>query len=245
MDKISMGYTMTVEKSDEDGVLTFIASEEATDRSNELVKISGINLTSYKKNPVVMYGHGWDHPLPVGKSIKTWKSGNQLKFRPQFAIKESEFASTVYKLAKGGYLNASSICFAPDRESITRGEGKKEPGVTFNKSELLEISIVPVPCNQGALRVSNAIQEAISKNVISEEELRGIIPDLAGVNNGVNDALIAEVKGLANIIKVLVRRIDDQPEQTSYLKSLLDGTLAVTPYDVSKSVDRGVFSFLE
>ena len=236
-------YSTVVEKSDQDGVLTFIASEEVTDRANELVKISGINLTNYKKNPIVMYGHGWDHPLPIGKSLKTWKSGNQLKFKPQFAIEESEFASTVYKLAKNGYLNASSISFSPDRNSITRGEGKAGPAVTYNKSELLEISIVPVPCNQGAL-ISNIMKEAITKGIVTEEELQAILP---ASNDNANDALIAEVRGLTDIVKTLVRKMDEKPQQSSYLKSLLDGTLATAPCNVSKSEGQAkvMWSFLK
>lgn len=242
MDNISLGYTMQVEKAkgDDDGVLTFIASEEKTDRSDEVVKIAGINLANYKKNPIIMYGHGWDHALPIGRSLRTWKEGNLLKFRPQFAIEESEFASTVYKLAKGKYLNAASISFAPDQNAIVRGD-KKGPRVTYNKCELLEISIVPVPCNQGALQVSNAVQEAITKGIITEQELRDIMPS---VNDSVNDALIAEVKGLTNIVKLLVRRLDDQPEQQSYLKTLFDGSLAITPYKAPMS-NGDMFSFLK
>ena len=113
----------------------------------------------------------WAHQrgeLPIGKAVKVTKTRNgEMRIKVKFAEPdEYSFADTIYKLIKGGYLNAVSIGFIPDFNEISTDE--KTGARIFNKSELLELSVVPVPANQGALRLG----KAVSDGIIDEVELK-------------------------------------------------------------------------
>lgn len=144
--------------------ITAIASSETRDRYGDVVKQDGIQVKNFMKNPVIPFAHKYKE-LPVAKALKVWKGKEGGKkvtyFKAQFA--DFEFAETVFKLLKEGFLNAFSIGFAP-----RSWEDAKEDGIGwtryFTKTELLEISVVPVPANPDALAL------AVSKGVISEDE---------------------------------------------------------------------------
>ena len=90
--------------------LVFIGSTEVRDRMGDIIEADGWNLKDYKKNPVFLWAHNY-HDLPIGKATRVWVSADkQLKFQIEFADKETyEFADTVYRLYKGGFLNAVSV----------------------------------------------------------------------------------------------------------------------------------------
>ena len=179
MDKIIKIFdSFEVKETKDDRTLQFIGSKEITDRDKEIVKVKGLDLKNYKTNPVVLWSHQYDQP-PVAKATKVWKSGDELKFKVKFAeMEEYGFADTVYKLYKGGYMNAVSIGFIPDWDSIEypNKDGKSRSGAQriFNKAELIELSLVPVGANPAALLSSKGITKALEDNVIDDSELEEI-----------------------------------------------------------------------
>lgn len=145
-------------------VLEFIGSTEDKDRQGDIIMAGGWQLKHYKKNPVFMWAHQYADP-PIGKAIKVWAEDGKLKFHIQFAEKdEYEFADTIYKLYKGGYLRASSVGFMPlESEPIDKDdEGFFAVPTRFLKQELLELSGCPVPANP------NALAEAKAKGLIKD-----------------------------------------------------------------------------
>ncbi len=150
--------------------LEFVGSTEDIDRDGEVVEVAGWQLDNYMKNPVFMWAHDYREP-PIGKATKVWKRDGQLKFNIEFAPKETyEFADTIYKLYKGGFLNATSVGFMPDPDSIVMedGDGVKTPRKRYKKQELLELSGVPIPSN------TNALRNAIDSGVITTKEFEVI-----------------------------------------------------------------------
>jgi len=136
-----------------DRTLQFIGSTETQDRDGEVIKASGWDLKNYKKNPIFMWAHRYTDP-PIGKAKRVWvdRETSELKFNIEFAPPETyEFADTIYKLYKGGFLRATSVGFFPDKDGIIEGDGEKSPKRTYTKQELLELSGVPVPSNPEAL----------------------------------------------------------------------------------------------
>mgnify|MGYP003393751138 CR=1 FL=1 len=132
-----------------DRVLEFVGSTETVDRDGEVIKADAWQLGSYNKNPVVQWAHDYQSP-PIGKTLSIERRGTDTVFQIQFATSdEYAFADTVYKLCKGGYLNATSVGFIPIEYEKAKKQG--DPSRTFTKVELLEISIVPVPSNPDAL----------------------------------------------------------------------------------------------
>ncbi len=149
-----------------DRTLEFVGSTEDLDRDGEVVEVAGWQLDNYMKNPVFMWAHDYREP-PIGKALKVWKRDGQLKFNIEFAPKETyEFADTIYKLYKGGFLNATSVGFMPDVDKIVEGDGVKTPRRTYKKQELLELSGVPIPSN------TNALRNAIDSGVITIKEFQ-------------------------------------------------------------------------
>lgn len=129
-------------------VLEFVGSTEMPDRDNEVIKASAWQVDQYVKNPVVQWAHNYQDP-PIGKTLSIRQSQGKTIFQIEFALPEVyEFADTIFKLCKGGFLNATSVGFIP----LESQPGKKDgPARTYTKVELLEISIVPVPANPDAL----------------------------------------------------------------------------------------------
>lgn len=132
-----------------DRVLQLIGSTEKQDRDGEVIKADGWDLKQYKKNPVIMWAHRYDQP-PIGKALNVKVIDGKLTFKVEFADAETyEFADTIYKLFKGGFLNATSVGFVP--LEWEDGDGEKNPKRIYTKQELLELSAVPVPSNPEAL----------------------------------------------------------------------------------------------
>ncbi len=154
--------------------ITAIASTEARDRYGDVVKQDGIQTKNFMKNPVIPFAHKY-RDLPVAKALKIWKGkeGNKpvTYFTAKFA--DFEFADTVFRLLKEGFLNAFSIGFQP-----RSWEDSKEDGIGwtryYTKTDLLEISVVPVPANPEALAL------AVSKGVISEDEEKSFFSNFHG-----------------------------------------------------------------
>jgi len=142
--------------------IDFVATKEVRDRQGEIISIKGIDLKNFKASPVILWSHNHNDP-PIGKATKINKSGDELHIRIEYALPEEySFADTIYKLTKGGYINALSIGFLPDYSAVEYDE--KQNARIYNKTELLEVSVVNVGANQAALR------KAMDDGIIDELE---------------------------------------------------------------------------
>jgi len=133
-----------------DGKFKVIGSAEVVDRDGDVVVVSGIELDRYNKNPIVLFGHDY-WSLPIGKTTDVYidviEGKNCLVFEGEFAPAEANpEAQKVRRLYDLGMLNTVSIGF------ITK-ERDAEKFDHITRSELLEISFVPVPANQEAVDI--------------------------------------------------------------------------------------------
>ena len=138
-----------------DGMIDFIGSTSEPDRAGDIVE-QNWDLDAYRKNPIVLYGH--DHEgLPVGKAVRVGVKAGALSFRVKFVPREIyPFAGVVQDLYAGGFLKAFSVGFRPIEtkmyaDAASRPAGLGAYGQHITKSELLEVSAVPVPANASAL----------------------------------------------------------------------------------------------
>lgn len=145
---------------DDDGVFEAVISGIKTDRYGDSINPAGWLLKNFKKNPVLLWAH--DHSIPtVGKAIKVWVEGTELKLRGKFA--PTPFAQELKLLVEEGFLKAFSVGFTPiDYEDNSKG------GVNFEKQELLETSFVNVPAYAEALVKRVKGNEKKYKNFIKE-----------------------------------------------------------------------------
>lgn len=148
-----------------------VATSDAVDRYGDIVEQSGISLDNYMKNPVMLWAHD-SSQLPVAKCTGIDRSTpGRTVVDFEFAdASQSPLAPYVKNSYDGGFLNALSIGFM----ELNR------KGAVITGSELLEISFVPVPANQEALR-----------KAVTEKSL-----DLGGISADIEKAIDAiKVKG--------------------------------------------------
>lgn len=144
--------------------ITAYISTNTIDRSGEVLDPAGVDLTNYKKNPVVLWAHDYSKP-PIGKAMWTKRDGEGVISKVKFA--NTEFAQEIFQLYKEGFLKAFSVGFIP--KDWVEGKGGKEPNRTFTKWEMLEYSAVPVPANP------DAVSLAISKGILKNEDLKALL----------------------------------------------------------------------
>jgi HK97 family phage prohead protease len=150
---IAKGFEVGISEGAGERCITFTISTGTVDRMGDTVAASGWDLTAYEKNPVVLWGHDYDH-LPLGKGVDLKVEGSRLKATVQFIPFEwgdiGKKAQHVHDMLKGGYLNAVSVGFRPLEYEFSE-DPERNFGVDFTKQELLEFSVVTVPANPEAL----------------------------------------------------------------------------------------------
>ncbi len=108
---------------------------------------NGWDLSAFKRNPVILAFHD-SASLPVGKATSVGVQDGKLTVGVKFA--QTEFAKAVTAMLSGGYMRAVSVGFAPTEWAFAKA-GSRQGGIDFNKQELLEVSVVPVPANAACL----------------------------------------------------------------------------------------------
>src|SRR5690349_13327114 len=92
---------------------TFVITTDGVDRDNDRINQKGWIFDPFLKNPSVLWAHDYSQ-LPVGKAISLIALENGVESTVQFPPKGVHpFADTVFELVKGGFLNATSVGFAP------------------------------------------------------------------------------------------------------------------------------------
>lgn len=148
--------------NEKDGTISVaVATDSSVDRDGEIVSTDGIDTKNFERNPVLLYAHDYRSD-PIGKVIQIVKENNRMLFTPQFAVDVSPRAKQYFDLVKGGFLNAFSIGFIPKTwEDRQNSDGSISR--VFTTSELLEISLVPVPANPQALVLARSYKSTEGK----------------------------------------------------------------------------------
>lgn len=144
-----------------DEPIRIIASNEDVDRYGDIVRSAGWELTNFRKNPVLLYGHQ-NRSFPVGRVSSIAVEGTQLvaelEFMPEDVSPESVMVEKMLRLK---FLNASSVGFTPTKspKRILDENNEWTGGYEFVGQELMELSIVPVPALASALVVSRSFMD--------------------------------------------------------------------------------------
>lgn len=140
-----------------DRVLRYVISTPDPDREGDVVSVEGWDLTNYRKNPVVLWAHRQDH-FPIGRCIDIGIEDGALKATVEFAPPDipcaGDHAEAAFRLSSTGFLPGVSVGFKPIEYDIAndRDDGTGFlPPMNFLRQELLEFSLVSVPCHPDAL----------------------------------------------------------------------------------------------
>lgn len=128
--------------------VTFVISTNQEDRYGEIVDQKSWNFKSYKANPLVLWGHDPSEPenvLGTASSLKIADDGSETTAVLTFDDDINPKAGLVFNQIKKGTLRTVSVGF------INHSFGVEEDTPILSDNELLEISVVPIPANSGAV----------------------------------------------------------------------------------------------
>ena len=119
------------------------ASTNALDRAGDIIEPEAWTkggLENYKGNPVLLFNHDYNRPIGRATGLEITPKGLEISGRI------SKAAGEIKDLVKDGVLGAFSVGFrVKDADYMTETDGYK-----IKDAELFEVSVVSVPCNQGA-----------------------------------------------------------------------------------------------
>lgn len=129
-----------------------IVSTPTPDRVKDVLEPGGVDISAYRANPIVLADH--DRAAPIGTAeieIKSDRVEAVVTFAPAGA---SSKADEYCALAKAGVLNTVSPGFIEKEAAPIKGGG-----VHITRWELLELSLVTVPCNAEATVIERQLTE--------------------------------------------------------------------------------------
>ena len=147
--------------NDETREATFVISTNQKDRDGDIIHTDGWDFENWLDNPVVLWGHDYSGtPIGTGHSIKVSEDGNKVYATVKFISEGIDpLADRVYRLVKDGVIRTTSVGFRPIEWEFIKDDDSG--GIEFFKQELLEFSIVPIPCNPGATIAAGAETKAV------------------------------------------------------------------------------------
>lgn len=133
-----------------------IISTEAVNSYGSRVLTSGIDLSQYERNPVLLWMHrrSWEpDAMPIGRIENLRVEGDKLIGTPVFD-QADEFAKKIESKWENGFLRMASAALEPtettaDPSLILPGQTRE----TVVKSKLIEVSIVDIGGNDEALQL--------------------------------------------------------------------------------------------
>lgn len=151
--------------------VTCVLTTPACDRQGDIVEPEGVNLIEHQSNPIVMFAHGRDHKLPIGKAedkdgnytvrLVHGADGNPVLVGKTYFSQSSQFANDVFGLVAEDILRGISVGFDPvedgDRRTVeVLGESPTldRKALRFKSWKLLEYSHTPLGVNKEALTVA-------------------------------------------------------------------------------------------
>ena len=146
--------------------MRFVLIDETLVSHGFWVKISGIDLKQFKRNPIMYWMHqrpssydGEKQTLPIGKWADIKKEEiNGIEAITAEAVfdEKDEFAVKIKNKVEGGFINMASaglmpITWSEEKELLKPGQTRQ----TLLKSEMQEASIVDRGANKNAVRLYN------------------------------------------------------------------------------------------
>ena len=134
----------TLGETDDGGInIKGSASTNALDRAGDIIETEAWTkggLENFKSNPIILFNHDYNRPIGRATGLEVTDKGLDI------TAKISKAAGDITHLVKDGVLGAFSVGFrCKDSEYMTDTDGYK-----IKDAELFEVSVVSVPCNQGA-----------------------------------------------------------------------------------------------
>lgn len=153
----------------------FIMTSEAVDRYADIVVQAGLDIENFLKNPTaLMFHNSRDWPIGNWSDVTKILSGRpkrtegNLNFLPEGVDEDADRAA---RHVAAGSIRTVSIGFIPDWDEVDFILDDDEDwtgGFRFNKSELIECSLVPIPANPQAVVKDAAGDFKLARDMIED-----------------------------------------------------------------------------
>ncbi len=147
--------------------MKFVATTSGVKRDGLDLRIDGIELKNFERNPVFLWVHSYSMP-PLGKVVKIKRFKNKIEMTVLFD-QGDEFAVEIERKYREGFLTAVSIGWII--LEFERAEEDAEARYIILRSDLLDLSAVPVPGDPDALLPGREIK-AMRDLALYSETLR-------------------------------------------------------------------------
>lgn len=153
-------------RADDTGAIVWMASRPEIARDGLEIPTEAWDLTNFRKNSPLMWAHDYSKP-PIGKVTKIEPTKEGLIAETIFDT--DPFSAEIERKVRAGFISACSVGF--DIKEIT--------GNRVSKAELLELSVVPVGSDPGALAMARTAYRSLSASggPMSEEDMLREIRD--------------------------------------------------------------------
>jgi len=144
-------------KDDEPLRISGMANANITDRVDERLDPAGCSLINFLNNPILLVNHHYRCDAAIGRVDYIECKDTGVEFAAWIGMPSkaplTDMQKNVRSLVAQGILCTVSVGFIPLEfsEALWSEAGELREPMTIVKWELLEISIIPVPCNQGSL----------------------------------------------------------------------------------------------
>lgn len=209
----------------------FIINTENVNEYYYRVLTDGIDYKQYMRNPVVLFMHEREFDKKddkkgtavIGKCVKLWKKGTDLVATIEFDMGD-EFAAAIAGKVERGYIRMASMY--ADVKSTSSEPDLMMPGQvyeTVTACKLVEISIVDIGGNDGAIRLSRGgapikLKEVNSNN-LNMSQLKTIALALSLPADSHEDKVLGEVQQLRLSKQESDRKVSELETQLNGIKT--------------------------
>lgn len=206
----------------------FILTDQTINNYGFIVLTSGIDLSRFTKNPVMLFDHCKEDILGRWDNIKV--EGDQLTAESVFDEKDPEAMIMSGKVDQG-FLNGTSIGF--EALEFELGMPGFEDVPICTKCILMECSLTPLPSNGNAIRVFDREGKLMAK-----EDVLTVLSS----NNKLNPKIEIKMKDLKLFIVALSLAADSTDEQV--LQAVKDSAANNKVLEAKKTELEGVITEL-
>lgn len=211
---------------------TFVLSEE--DKINSYgfrVLTKGIDLTQFKKNPVMLFNHirgGSDYKGPIGRWENIRVENNQLKADAVFDD-DDDTGSAVKRKVQKGFIKGVSLGLLPIETSTDPKHllpGQKWP--TVIKCKAVEGSVCDIPSNDNALALYDAEGNIIELTGDGLVKLNAFLPQ----NNNLPPKTMDKIE--LSLAQLTILGLTEKSTEADVTRSLAALNQKATEYDALK-----------
>ena len=139
------------------GPVWFRVTDSGIDREGDIILSAGMDIETYSAHGSLIWGHDASVPERViGKPVEVVRGDSSIDVAFEFASDINPVAAMVEKYVKQGFVKGVSVGIYVREYTEANDRGGFMP-VNIIRSELIEISITPIPANPRAMKLEDDI----------------------------------------------------------------------------------------